>query len=75
MSELLPDLLRELRAVAYMLPSRGLWEESGGSMLPRNVCTISADVMEWMSARIDKLDAEIAELRARESDQSDQWPP
>lgn len=65
MSEKFKKVVRDLRAAAYMLPSHGPWEEIDGAFLPSNICTMSADLMEWMNQHIDKLDAEIAELNSK----------
>lgn len=58
----IPELAAELRLAAYFLPSEGDWVYHGGLLMPKNVCSDTAEIIEWMANHIEMLEYEIENI-------------
>lgn len=56
------ELIKELRLASYVLASRGRWIERNGLLLPKNICSDSADIIEWMVTYIAQLEHAVEDL-------------
>lgn len=57
------EFINELRLASYILTSNGLWIERNGLILPKNICTEAADIIEWMTGYIELLESAVEELK------------
>lgn len=60
----IPELAAELRIASLCLPSEGDWVRHGEMMLPKNVCSDTANLVEYMASEIERLEKEVATLDA-----------
>lgn len=60
----IPELALELRLAAYSLPSEGDWVWHGEMLLPKNVCSDTANLVEWMASEIERYERITAQPKA-----------
>lgn len=52
----IPELVAELRLASYFLPSEGDWVTHGEMIMPKNVCSDAAVLIEEMGAQIEQFE-------------------
>lgn len=52
----IPELAAELRLASYFLPSEGDWVTHGEMIMPKNVCSDAAVLVEYMASEIERLE-------------------
>jgi len=62
-----PSLIELLLSDSYALPAReGKWIERGGSTIPFNSCSMAADEIEALRARVEELEAALTRIRTED---------